>query len=187
VTGRTDITHAALLAVVTANAAALCELRVAATTPQCEALLRAAPQLRVFGSAYCVSAEHVKALLRSAPQLHCLDAKICFPSREDARRMLRNEPPFGPLHVRELVVRPEGGEAGVLPGGTHGWPCVAQRLQHKRRTAKHACGCGRAGGRSLDTPHEPGSVQLRALACSCSGLGACAGRRVANRAGCDKR
>jgi hypothetical protein len=109
-----DITHAALLAVVTANAAALRELRVDNGVEQCEALLRAAPQLRVFGSGYWFAAVHVEALLRCAPQLHDLDANVYFSRHANTHRILRNEPPFGPLRVLELSVRPEGGEAGVL-------------------------------------------------------------------------
>jgi hypothetical protein len=113
-TGCDNITLAALLAVVTANAAALRELRVATSAPPLyEALLRAAPQLRVFGSAYCFSAEHVEALLVAAPRLDAFYTEVYSASRADTRRMLRNEPPFGPLRAGFLTAA-NGGEAEVI-------------------------------------------------------------------------
>jgi hypothetical protein len=81
------ITHEALLAVLTANAGALRELRAwkanGALLPGCadvEALLRAAPQLRVF------------------------DADMDCESVADAQRLLRNEGAFAPLRLRKIQV-----------------------------------------------------------------------------------
>jgi hypothetical protein len=96
VTGCDRLTHDALLEVVTANAGALTELHacrsgVLTTTEQVEALLVAAPLLRVC---------HVNVVHAAAAA---------------AFRMLRNEPPFGPLRLRTLEVQPPwpGGEADV--------------------------------------------------------------------------
>jgi hypothetical protein len=86
-------THAALLHVAAANAGALRELHAQAesvwgrgfSSSQVEALLGAAPQLRVFAADLYHrngDAESVRA----------------------ARRVLRNEAPFGPLRVRRLHV-----------------------------------------------------------------------------------
>jgi hypothetical protein len=84
-TEHTVVTHPALLAVTAANAAALRELHViddVLTPNQVEALLIAAPQLRVF-----------------CTDLSCDDADV-----QAARRALRNEAPFGPLRVGFLHV-----------------------------------------------------------------------------------
>jgi hypothetical protein len=81
-----SITHEAVLAVLAANAGALRELRVWRADfsflgfPDAEALLRAAPQLRVFG------------------------ADVACDSVADAQRMLRNEGAFAPLRLRNLEV-----------------------------------------------------------------------------------
>jgi hypothetical protein len=89
------LTHATLLEVVTANAGALTELRA------CLGLARS-------------TAEQVEALLGAAPLL-----TVCHTDAQAdaavARRLLRNEPPFGPLRVRKLAVFPPfpGGEADV--------------------------------------------------------------------------
>jgi hypothetical protein len=80
------ITQKALLAVVTANAGALRELRAWRERhsflglADAESLLRAAPQLRVF------------------------DADMGCNSVENAQRMLRNEGAFAPLRLRNLEV-----------------------------------------------------------------------------------
>jgi hypothetical protein len=81
----TGITHAAVLAVVTSNARSLRELRVCGeligvSTTQAEALLRAAPLLRVF-DAYL--------------DADCADV-------DKVLRVLRNEAPFGALRVHHL-------------------------------------------------------------------------------------
>jgi hypothetical protein len=82
------ITDEALLAVVTANAGALRELHVgdaALAMPNCEAILRAAPQLRVFGRAgFVLSAEQVEALFVIAPQLHTFYTRVGSSSHADA-------------------------------------------------------------------------------------------------------
>jgi hypothetical protein len=90
------LTHEAIQEAVTANAGALTELRacrgftLAVTAEQAEALLGAAPLLRVC---------HADARAAAA----------------DACRMLRKEPPFGPLRLQQLFVYEPwpGGEADV--------------------------------------------------------------------------
>jgi hypothetical protein len=80
------ITREALMAVLTANAGALRELRVWRADlsflrlADAESLLRAAPQLRVF------------------------DADVACNSMADAQRLLRNEGAFAPLRLRKLLV-----------------------------------------------------------------------------------
>jgi hypothetical protein len=95
VSGCGRLAHETLLEVVTANAGALTELRQqlltdTVTAEQVEALLGAAPLLRVC---------HADA--------HAAAAAAC--------RMLRNEPPFGPLRLNTLLVHAAwpGGEADV--------------------------------------------------------------------------
>jgi hypothetical protein len=93
------VSAAARLEAVAANGGALCKLRVRVRLHgqwlelnEVEALLRAAPQMRVFraGGVYC---EDVDA----------------------ARRVLRNEAPFGPLRVQVLSAFVEGtDEAAVV-------------------------------------------------------------------------
>jgi hypothetical protein len=78
--------HEALRNVAAANSATLQELRVHASGLQ--------PYLH-FAT--------LEALLRAAPQLQVLDADaFCF-GADEARRLLRNEPPFGPLRVSRLA------------------------------------------------------------------------------------
>jgi hypothetical protein len=93
------VTHEALLEVVAANAGALGELHarddvhwIGFSTAEGEALLAAAPLLRVFGTGmYCTDE----------------DAQV-------ARRALRNEAPFGLLRVHSLYAEVGGDEAGVV-------------------------------------------------------------------------
>jgi hypothetical protein len=47
----------------------------------------------------------LEALLRAAPQLHKLQADVFCEDVAEAHRVLRNEPPFGPLRVRHISVR----------------------------------------------------------------------------------
>jgi hypothetical protein len=87
VTDCTEITYEALRAVAAANAGALRELRACGNLEpvQVEALLHAAPQLRML----------------EVPVGGTLD---------EARSVLRNDPPFGPVRVRRLRVY--GGDFG---------------------------------------------------------------------------
>ena len=97
---RRDVEHATLLEVAAANAGALRELCACVdgddndlgfTLDEAEALLLAAPLLRVFATNLCCNAEE--------------DAKSEDEDRtglQPARRALRNEAPFGPLRVRRL-------------------------------------------------------------------------------------
>jgi hypothetical protein len=87
------VSHASLLAVATANAGALRELHahdnierpIGFDMGHAEELLDAAPQLRVF-----------------ATELECGDTVV-----EAVRLALRNEAPFGSLHVRQLIANLE--------------------------------------------------------------------------------
>jgi hypothetical protein len=90
VSGCLDITREALLAVVAANASALIELRV------CNGAFRELP----YNTA--------EALLRAAPRLRVLDADVWCNADQEAVRLLRREPPFGPLRVHELYANCAG-------------------------------------------------------------------------------
>jgi hypothetical protein len=97
VSGCRDVTHDALLAVTTSNAAALTELQMLATGA-------------LFGRLTCANAEE---LLRAAPLLCVLGADVGV-TATDALRMLRNEAPFGPLRLRHLKADFRGEEeAGI--------------------------------------------------------------------------
>jgi hypothetical protein len=90
-----SVTRDALLAVATANAGSLTELRV------CNGAFRE------------LSYDTTQALLlRSAPRLRVLDADVSCTAGAQARALLRNEPPFEPLRVSRLAV------VG-WPAGTH--------------------------------------------------------------------
>jgi hypothetical protein len=84
VSGCEHVMHDSLLAVATSNAGALTELRA------CHGVHRA------------FSYAATEALLRAAPLLRALDANVFCHARERLFSMLRNEAPFGPLHVRRL-------------------------------------------------------------------------------------
>jgi hypothetical protein len=93
----------ALLAVVTANAGALRELHIGAPTYDEQNL--------------DMEMESLKRLLQAAPQLAACEAAYWLDvDVADARRMLRNEPPFQPLRVRALTLdcRVVADEASVL-------------------------------------------------------------------------
>jgi hypothetical protein len=96
VSGCEQLTHEALLEVVTANADALTELRACRGWP------------------LAVTPEQTEALLGAAPLLHVFHADACAAAAA-ASRMLRNERPFGPLGVHRLQVQPPwaGDEEGV--------------------------------------------------------------------------
>jgi hypothetical protein len=81
--------QAALCAVTAGNAATLQALRVS--------LPDAAPWQRC-------SLQELQALLRAAPQLRTLEADVHCENAAEAHRVLRNEPPFGPLRVLQLNV-----------------------------------------------------------------------------------
>jgi hypothetical protein len=91
-----QLTHAGLLEVVTANAGALTELRLVIRAPY-------------------VTREQLGALLGAAPLLRECHADVMEATPAVARRMLRNEAPFGPLCLHTLCVRRpwRDGEAGV--------------------------------------------------------------------------
>jgi hypothetical protein len=98
-----DVAFDALLAVVTANAGALRELHIGAPTYDEQNL--------------DMEMESLKRLLQAAPQLAACEAAYWLDvDVADARRMLRNEPPFQPLCVLALTLDCRGvaDEASVL-------------------------------------------------------------------------
>jgi hypothetical protein len=81
--------QAALCAVAAGNAATLQELRISAPAA-------AHPQWRLV--------QDFEALLRAAPQLRVLEADVFCGDATVAHHVLRSEPPFEPLRVRQLFV-----------------------------------------------------------------------------------
>jgi hypothetical protein len=79
--------RAALPNVAAANSATLQELR-----------------LHADGFLTRFPATTVEALLRAAPHLQILEADVYLSHADEAHRLLRNEPPFGPLRVSRLCV-----------------------------------------------------------------------------------
>jgi hypothetical protein len=80
------VTHDAIRAVAAENAGALVELRLATPEPDSEMPVMSARQL--------------VALLQAAPLLRELEVDVESEDVAEARRLLRNEAPFGPLRVR---------------------------------------------------------------------------------------
>jgi hypothetical protein len=103
--GCEGVTHDAIRALAAENAGALIELRFA--TPKFELESR------------LMSVDELEALLQAAPLLRVLEADVACSSAEEARRMLRNEAPFGPLHVRTLGVSGLEDAAGVVSFAEH--------------------------------------------------------------------
>jgi hypothetical protein len=92
----------ALLGVVTANAAALRELRAGA---------------RDISLPQTLTADLIELMLQAAPQLVACHADVLdFNNIADTRRMLRNEPPFQPLRLHALLLTfdDNADEASVL-------------------------------------------------------------------------
>jgi hypothetical protein len=85
-----DALQDSLCAVAAGNAVTLQELRIGN-----RAARAVWPRRRV---------QDVEALLRAAPQLRTLEADVYCGDAAEARRVLRNEPPFGPLRVRQFTV-----------------------------------------------------------------------------------
>jgi hypothetical protein len=81
-----DALHDSLCAVAAANATTLQELRIISPVHEQR------------------SAEHLEDLLRAAPQLRTLEADVFCKNVAEAQRLLRTEPPFGPLCVRHCSV-----------------------------------------------------------------------------------
>jgi hypothetical protein len=79
--------HVSLCAFAAANAATLQELRVSAPAGE-------PPIYR--------SLREMEELLHAAPQLRTLEADVQCGNAAEAHRVLRNEPPFGPLRLRQL-------------------------------------------------------------------------------------
>jgi hypothetical protein len=103
VTGCDNITEAALLPVVTANAGALHELRACCATN---------------GRIACFTPSRLLALLRAAPQLRLLTADVECDDFDDAavRQMLRNEGAFAPLRLRRFQAESTPATAPALDG-----------------------------------------------------------------------
>jgi hypothetical protein len=89
------ITHAALLAVVAANAGALF-------------------RLRAHGSAWARDVASVRALAAAAPRLHTLDADVEAADVAEAAEALRREGRLAPLRLRALAVDCGGASAEAL-------------------------------------------------------------------------
>jgi hypothetical protein len=84
-----DALHGALCAVAASNAATLQDVRI--SVPAAADWERR----RIH---------YLEALLRAAPQLRTLEADVFCDNAAEAHRVLRNEPPFGPLRVQHLSV-----------------------------------------------------------------------------------
>ncbi len=93
---REHVTHDELLAVATANAGAITELRV-----------------QDWGEQGCapLTCPNTEELLLAAPLLHVVDADVSATAAE-ALHMLRNEAPFGPLRVHHLEADFREADAG---------------------------------------------------------------------------
>jgi hypothetical protein len=87
--GEPDLFHDALCVVAADNAATLRELRMAPVARDWAAAPWGAHQ----------GCEQLEALLRAAPQLRVLEAAAHCEDAHAARLLLRNEPPFGPLRL----------------------------------------------------------------------------------------
>jgi hypothetical protein len=98
-TGCSHISRHAVRVVAAQNSGALAELRVGHHTGIVRGALRGA---------------QLEQLLRAAPQLRVLEADAFCDGAEEARHLLRNEAPFGPLRVRMLHVAGLLGANAVL-------------------------------------------------------------------------
>jgi hypothetical protein len=87
--GCESVTFDALLAVVTANGAALRELRTRRI-------------INRYGQCQPLQTNPLEALLRAAPRVAVCEADLLCFELAIARRLLRNEPPYAPLHVRSF-------------------------------------------------------------------------------------
>jgi hypothetical protein len=81
--------HGALWATAVDNDATLQELHTSAPPAELRQLFKL---------------QKLEALLRAAPQLRTLEADVRCVNAAEAHRVLCNEPPFGPLHVRLLRI-----------------------------------------------------------------------------------
>jgi hypothetical protein len=98
VSGSISVTPAALLAVVAANAASLRELR-GVGGPCVSPAWQEGSMLR-----HDTSCETLDALVCAAPRLRVLDASVQC-TGEQARRLLRSAPPYERVRVREMFLR----------------------------------------------------------------------------------
>jgi hypothetical protein len=97
-TGCGLITRDAIRAVAAENAGALVELRLAACL---------------------TNVQRLEALLQAAPLLRVLEAGVVSWSADEARRLLRNEAPFGPLRMHTLDMSGIEDAAGVVSFAEH--------------------------------------------------------------------
>jgi hypothetical protein len=112
--------HGALCSVAASNAATLQELRISAPAA-------AFPQSRRI--------RQLETLLRAAPQLRTLEADVDCLNTAEAHRVLRNEPPFGPLRVRQLFVK---GIRLDATDGTHYYATEDEVIALTANLATHA-------------------------------------------------
>ncbi len=94
-TGCKRVTSDSLLAAVTANGGMLRELRVCGVKGRLGVHIRSVV-------ADALDTDALEALLRAAPRLDVCEADMQCADLAPAHRLLRNEPPFSPLHVPPL-------------------------------------------------------------------------------------
>jgi hypothetical protein len=111
-----ECSEALLRAATTRAGGRLCSLRLACGRPAMQDALCAAAaansatlqDLRVIVPAHAYpfrrEVHDLEALLHAAPQLRTLEADVYCDDVAEAHRILRNEPPFGPLRVLKLSV-----------------------------------------------------------------------------------
>jgi hypothetical protein len=131
--------HDALCAVAAGNAATLQELRISA--PGADYLQRCRVQ-------------DLEVLLRAAPQLRTLEADVFCGDAAEAHRVLRNDPPFGPLRVRQLFLNARAATADTVLA------LAADLASHASLAGAWLCDV------PLDAPAALDAVVDAALACS---------------------
>jgi hypothetical protein len=165
------ITPACMLEVLTANAGALRELRA-----------WTANGVGLPGLA------DVAALLRAAPQLRVFDADVACERVEDAQRLLRNEGAWAPLRLRKLAIfftnlatEATPTEAAVLSLAADAAAHASlASLSFQRRTAELARCAGRGRGCGAGEPLLCAvTPRLPRLPCLRARAGAPAGRQCA--------
>jgi hypothetical protein len=129
-----EISHAALLDVVTANAGALRELSVYLV------------QTEGWKSFLGANEPIVELLVDAAPNLSCLHAERLICGSTEARSLLRNEPPFGPLRARSVRVTFAWVDLHAAPAGVPVHEVMADVAQHASLSALDVSYA------SLDTP-----------------------------------
>jgi hypothetical protein len=125
------LTHAALLAVANANVGALRELR---------GVGRLYAEVDVWGYELESDTDNgsVEALLRAAPLLRVLDSTVAC-SLHNAQPMLRREAPFGPLALRELLTGWDDDGAHRILDEAALLSMLSEMASHETLTGVHVC------------------------------------------------